>query len=101
MAIIRIYDVEFLDVTKDVKPGDVMMVWDEFNKNAKFPQSFLVGTVLLKNEEKRLLSLNKTSYVTISEVYGKDTKDWINKSIVYKGMKKMGAMQGKLFDAVR
>ncbi len=100
--ILKLYDVEFLNIEKDkVAVGDTFLVENEFDKNAKFPKSLLVGTIKMKDETSRLLSLNKSSYRLISEIYGADTKGWIGKTIVYKGIQKLGAMDGKVFDAVR
>lgn len=102
MAIPKIFDIEFLDIKKDnMQAGDVYLVDSEFDKNPKFPKNFLVGTIKMKDDTKRLLSLNKTSYSKISEIYGPDTKGWIGKTIVFRGLVKMGGMEGKLFDAVR
>lgn len=95
----KIYDVNFLK-EEELNVGDELLLLDELQANTKF-KSFLVGTAQLPNGEKRLLSLNKSSYLLISNVFGEDTINWINYKVRYCGIKKMGNMQGKLFEAVQ
>lgn len=98
MAIPKVFEMEFLK-TGDFNVGDIFKIISEFKSEAPKFKSFLVGTVELADGEKRLLSLNKTSYRQIAEKLGNDTILWVTKYIKYDGQKKMGAMMGHSFVA--
>lgn len=99
MAIPKIYDVDFIDWAVDVKTGDTLTIANEFTDMKPKFKAFMTGEVILVNGDKRLLGLNKTSYINISSVHGKDTATWIGKKIKFNGEKKMGAMNGREFVA--
>jgi hypothetical protein len=97
----KMYEMGFVDyVGGEVKPGDTVIINTEFDKNNKF-KSFLVGEIVLASGEKRLMSLNKTSYINIASVYGKDTKTWLTKRIQYRGEEKIKSMLGRVWVAVK
>ena len=99
-AVPKMYDTEILNVN-NVEVGKEAVVKEEFKSPSEFNpkfQGFLMGKVALGDAE-YLLGINKTSYREIASIYGEDTADWTDKSIVYMGKKKMGAMEGHSWNA--
>ena len=94
----KLFDEEIL---KTYEVGTVVKIVSEFDDptkiNPKF-KGFIMGRIDLDGKT-YLHSLNKTSYAKISETFGRNTKEWIGKEIVFAGEKKMGNMLGKLWEA--
>ena len=90
------------EIIKGYEVGTVLTILSEFDDptkiNPKF-KGFIMGNVKTLDGKECLHSLNKTSYAKISEVYGRNTEDWIGKEIIFKGEVKMGNMLGKLWEA--
>ena len=92
----------------DYKVGMLAKVVDEFKDGtlnddgspAKFA-AFLRGEVELEGGEKRLLSLNRTSYDEISKDLGRDTSKWVGKFITFRGEQKCGKMLGRVWGGVK
>lgn len=88
------------DKEGEIKVNDCVVILDEFkavdNPKIKSP---LIGNVMLTDGKERTVGLNWSSYFEISKVYGKDTNEWINKEIVFKGLKKVGKGMGNIWSA--
>jgi len=84
----------------EINKGDSVEILDEFSapESPKI-QSFLIGTVRIPSGEERILGINMNSYYSIAKVLGKDTKDWIDKSITYQGLTKFVKGTGHLWIA--
>ena len=80
---------DFLNVSKEeIKPEEAVTIVSEFNPPTNPAiKTFLMGLVNFKGEEKTL-TINLNTYLELAEKISKDTKDWIGKRIVYKGLKK-------------
>ena len=96
MAVIKQFDVEFLG-KDELKEGDTITILTEPKADSRF-KGIAVCEVSSPSGEKKLFSFNKTSFFShCVPVWGKDTVAWVGKTLVYKGMQKMGNMQGRLF----
>lgn len=84
----------------EIKQGEIVKITSIFTApdNPKL-KSFLLGEIELSNGEKRALGLNMTSYFEIAKSYGENTDDWLNKTIVYCGFKKLKKGNGHLWVA--
>ncbi len=94
---------EFLTYGTDVKAGDKVRIISEFKPHDKF-KSPLVGEVQLENGEERLLGINWNTIYLLKKAFGQDSMDWIDQTILYKGMipikGKMGMVQGHIWEGI-
>jgi len=84
----------------EIDVGEKVLVITEFQApNTPKIKSALVGIVETTAGNKRTVGLNWTSYYSVAKDYGKDTKDWEGKFIVYQGLKKFEKGTGHLWTA--